>query len=89
MKSGVAPLSVFAWFVPTPVPRPLLKLAGILVPPAAYMADLLDHTYKNTVGFKGKETWDLFGEPTTSIEAYAQSIGVTKDFPRKVNVPLL
>jgi uncharacterized protein YbjT (DUF2867 family) len=77
---------VEAWptgHVRVPVPLGALRAGGVALASTRYLADVIRHTVRWTLGFSGQETWDELGRPETTIEEYVQSVEVTRDYPRK------
>ena len=66
--------SLPAWIVAAMAP---------MVSDARYLVDLLRVTFETNTTFESRQTWDLLGTPTMTVEDYARYIDETRDIPRK------
>lgn len=66
-----------------PLPERVLDVLSSKWPPGEYFKRVVEHTVRWTLNHPHQETWAELGAPRSTIEAYAQSISVTGDFPRR------
>ena len=61
----------------------MIGLMKRLVPPLAYVDELLDMTYKTVVNVPAEVNGHELHRPTTTIEQFARGLRETRDWPRK------